>query len=358
LHFILNSIIFPHLNDIQFQRDKLKEFKLKRVNTSLAIFILLFVIALSIIYFYFSAKNHIVIIPSQTGDIKYTDEMATFGTLGDYFGGVLNPILGFITFSALLFTIHLQLKQNEEAKKQYFENRFYNLLNIHNNLIDNLNYKNKTQRSSFSELINTILIPTAETNPIFNAKTSTGSPVAISRTKRKYRNFNKNENGYFGHYFRNLYRILIIIDKSSLDAEDKNDYARIVRAQLSSDELIVLYFNCLPAVCDKGQFRKLVIKYNLLEHLSIEKDKRNKTVVNEKNYREQIFTLGHKVMTIGREVSTYMPKTDSDTFGAFGKSGSVGLSELKDAIQKHKNSLSHYKKSLTNNKIIDKSFSQ
>lgn len=317
----------------------IKAFQLKIIKKSPAVIFaaLLIVLAVAIIYFYLYAKGHINTVSSQNQDIKYTEEMAIFGTLGDYFGGVLNPILGFITFSALLFTIHLQLKQNKETEKQYFENRFYNLITIHNNLIDNLNYNDKTQRNSFSELIDEILIPTTNTNPIFNAKTTNGSPVVISRTKRNYRKFNKNQNGYFGHYFRNLYRILVIIDKSSLSKESKTDYARIVRAQLSSDELIVLYFNCLHSVCDKGQFRKLVVRYELLEHLSIEKDKRNRVTLNGDNYREQIFILGQRVMTIGKEVSSYIPNTISTNFGAFGDSGSVGLSELKNAIKMSKN---------------------
>lgn len=306
---------------------------MKRINISLIMIIAIATLGIIITAFYFKAQNHIVISTQENQAVKFTDEMAMYGTLGDYFGGVLNPLLGFITFSALLFTIHLQLQQNKENEKQYFENRFYNLLSIHNNLIDNLSYKSKKQRDAFSQLIDTILILPTNKNPISNAKTSNGSAVIISQTKRRYRNFNKHHNSYFGHYFRNLYRILIIIDNSSLNDEIKQDYARIVRAQLSTDELIVLYFNCLPAVCDKGEFRKLVIRYKLLEHLSIEKDKTNNSTLNKNNYRRQIFILGHKVNTIGREVSTYIPKTKSATFGAFGNSSSIALSEFKDAIR-------------------------
>jgi hypothetical protein len=40
-----------------------------------------------------------------------------------------------------------------------------------------------------------------------------------------------------------------------------------LRAQLSSNELLVLLFNCLDGVVDNGQFKNLIIRYRMLEHV-------------------------------------------------------------------------------------------
>ena len=43
----------------------------------------------------------------QFGD-ELSDSNGDWGTFGDYLGGVLNPILGFASFMALLYTVRLQ----------------------------------------------------------------------------------------------------------------------------------------------------------------------------------------------------------------------------------------------------------
>jgi len=40
-----------------------------------------------------------------------------WGQFGDYIGGVLNPVLGFLTFTGLLFTIALQYRELEQARQ-------------------------------------------------------------------------------------------------------------------------------------------------------------------------------------------------------------------------------------------------
>ncbi|MFF7859738.1 hypothetical protein [Pseudomonas monteilii] len=55
-----------------------------------------------------------------------------WGQFGDYFGGVLNPILSFFAFSALLYTVYLQLDASVEAERrheeQVFDGRLFKLL--------------------------------------------------------------------------------------------------------------------------------------------------------------------------------------------------------------------------------------
>ena len=73
------------------------------------------------------------------------------------------------------------------------------------------------------------------------------------------------EYGYLlRHYYRNLYRIFKEIDETTIDGFDKNHYAKLVRAQLSEYEILLLFYNCIW-VGDEDKFVKLVENYELLE---------------------------------------------------------------------------------------------
>lgn len=46
---------------------------------------------------------------------QISDDHAVWGQFGDYVGGILNPILGFFSFVALLITLRMQAVQSETA---------------------------------------------------------------------------------------------------------------------------------------------------------------------------------------------------------------------------------------------------
>lgn len=81
----------------------------------------------------------------------------------------------------------------------------------------------------------------------------------------------------FGHYFRNLYRLIKMIDEKEFDANSKEEdfkqkyyYTSIVRAQLSDYELLWLFFNCIFEYGEK--FKPLIEKYSFLKILDGNKD--------------------------------------------------------------------------------------
>ncbi len=69
---------------------------------------------------------------------------------------------------------------------------------------------------------------------------------------------------YLGHYFRNLYNIVKFIETSEIP--DKKFYTNLVRAQLSSSELNLLFYNCL-SIYGREKFKPLVEKYALLKNM-------------------------------------------------------------------------------------------
>lgn len=77
--------------------------------------------------------------------------------------------------------------------------------------------------------------------------------------------FNKYQSD-LGTYFRNLYNILKYLDESNVKKEDKAVYSNLLRAQLSSYELLILFYNGLS---ERGEskFRPLMENYELLKDM-------------------------------------------------------------------------------------------
>lgn len=69
-----------------------------------------------------------------------------------------------------------------------------------------------------------------------------------------------------GHYFRTLYIIIKFIEDS--DVEDKQTYIDTVSAQLSSSELILLFYYCLSEY-DYQEFKLYVEQFGLLKDMPL-----------------------------------------------------------------------------------------
>lgn len=113
-------------------------------------------------------------------------------------------------------------------------------------------------------------------------------------------------NGPLDSYFIYGYRILKFIQESDIiDAETKNNYYAIFRAQLSEYELLLLYFNALNTKIDGGKYKLLIedtcqfnnIRYwelptKLAKRLHLRFDDNFKTIdINEEyEYKSSAFT--------------------------------------------------------------------
>lgn len=96
---------------------------MKFLKKHYAIIIVLLMIFFAIIcgaYFYNiydSSFNH-TITPISNDSKSVTDIRAEWGQLGDYFGGTLNPIFGFLSFIGLLLTLIIQVKSLEKSSEE------------------------------------------------------------------------------------------------------------------------------------------------------------------------------------------------------------------------------------------------
>ena len=242
------------------------------------------------------------------------------GTFGDFFGGILNPIFTLFMLFGLIVTIVVQRQELKEARKEFrksadalgtqvFDNTFFNLIELHHKIIDSLrvdyslirdilSYENKDNYKDtlikvakeaallsmsavggrtignidFDNQSNTL-----PENMIFEGRQTFDAvfnfiSVGTENTEvvlQRYVALQKKHNEILGHYFRNLYQILKLVDR---EGPTIDRYTGILRAQLSSTELALLAINCLDDIVDNGKFRELLIKYRMLEHLPIEYD--------------------------------------------------------------------------------------
>jgi len=73
---------------------------------------------------------------------------------------------------------------------------------------------------------------------------------------------------YLSVYFRNMYNAIKLIDSSSFfNDEEKMNYVKILRAQLSNAELYILFFNIISRFGKKWVDNNYVTKYQLIQNL-------------------------------------------------------------------------------------------
>ena len=153
-----------------------------------------------------------------------------------------------------------QLKaQDQTLKKQTFENSFFQLLRFHIDIVDSLevHYSGRTYtgRDSFAAFIGKL-------KSVYNSKP--GRDINYI-----WRGFSKHYQRHVDHYFRHLYNTIKFVDRHVFlqGLKEKQYYINLIRGQLSSNEVGLLFYNCLS---DKGGGLKcLVERYSLLEGMDM-----------------------------------------------------------------------------------------
>lgn len=220
------------------------------------------------------------------------------GTFGDKFGAV-NALFSGLAFAGLIATLFYQKEelklqreelqqtreelkgqreefeeQNKTLKRQRFENTFFNMLSLQQEITNNLFYQYE------KEIDGHINLCTYKGREIFKEiyefaqftyegliyPKNTGLKLILE--KNGYTAYTKVfDTNRFDHYFRHLYHIFKYIDTTNLiNDEERYDYACIIRSQLSDYELIMLFFNGLS---DNGKekFKPLIEKYAILKNM-------------------------------------------------------------------------------------------
>lgn len=246
------------------------------------------------------------------------------GTFGDKFGAV-NALFSGLAFAGLIVTLLYQKEelklqreelketrnelnaqklefqeQNKTMKRQRFENTFFNMLSLQQEIVANLSYDEVEKiiignplkpeikhilyngRTIFHELYLNLIVSTTHNKSYCGIKQAIivhGLEIysKIPSTTR------------FDHYFRHLYRIYKYVDSSDLIAdEERYNYACIIRSQLSDYELIMLFYNCLTEN-GREKFKPLIEKYTTFNNL------RDELLANKEHKKEYVETAYSRI---------------------------------------------------------------
>lgn len=208
------------------------------------------------------------------------DDIAKLGQFGDSFGGI-NALFAALAFAGVAIAAYLQGRSTALTFKQSVENTFFSALDLHHRISDGLFFEPATVKYETETTIEEQVRLAGQSDR--EEKEASGRAVFYAVIRKiarhtarhsdvvvRYAEIQNKHNHVLGHYFRNMYQILKLIDsEEALTAVEKRKYASILRAQLSSDELALLAINCQRSMVDEGQFRNLVVTYEMLEHLPL-----------------------------------------------------------------------------------------
>ena len=233
------------------------------------------------------------------------DNFAARGQFGDKFGAI-NALFAGFAFAGIIFTIYLQNRelsqtkemlkeQMKDSNKQRFDSTFFQLLKLQNDISTKLAETENEGYNSFrafnsklilqdhdypaytalrkiddqriralrdSRLISNELKAYLDVADISNLEEALDRGIAaidnyldksLEFQEKKFRNaYTVVAASYvdnYSHYFRNLYHILAFIKSSPLiESHERPGYAKIVRSQLSEQELLTLFYNSLTKI--------------------------------------------------------------------------------------------------------------
>jgi len=204
----------------------------------------------------------------------------TPGEWGDFFGGMVNPLLTFLTFMGLLITIFIQqtelresrremkrsadalAEQSASLKRQNFESTFFQMIAIHNSIVNAIDLvREDGARLQGRDCFNVFY---TRLNKIFREKEKRYQKKKWStRTlELSYRTFWKQHQTELGHYYRYLYNVVRFVKDEGFQ---NGPYIRLIRAQLSDQELLLLFYNCVTG--NGVNLTPLVEEFALLDNM-------------------------------------------------------------------------------------------
>lgn len=281
---------------------------LKRAGIVLAVLFILYA------FFYLLPLT----LPSLMGIFPIGSEenaMSIFGQMGDSYG-IFNALFSGLAFLGVLATLYIQSRDNRKRK---VVEQFYQMLDVQQKVIDEMQVsqvrkvkKEETLspakgRKAFAEFkiqMKNLMPAVKEVSQkngfgftdteiadiayavFFYGSSKTWKSVMMEYLKdypeterlvdaiiarlnsdKRY-NLDRPNHIYLSVYFRNMYNAVKLIDNCKLiDTEEKKEYIKILRSQLSNAELYILFFNVISRFGKKWVDNDYINKYQLIQNL-------------------------------------------------------------------------------------------
>ena len=211
------------------------------------------------------------------------NDWSSRGTFGDMFG-VVNSLFSGLAFAILILTAHMQRQelelqrkelkdtrkefneQNKTMKLQRFENTFFKMLSLYNDIVNNLHTSRSggisSKRDVFKSVVNLVASKLTSEN--------SSNPNHVQDTIA-----NAFKEIDIRQYFKHVVKMIEFVDNSDLD--QNLFYINLIKAQFSDYELVSILYFLNTDERDKNNI-KVLSKYGFFDNL-------NKDSVHKK-YRE------------------------------------------------------------------------
>ncbi|WP_444937707.1 putative phage abortive infection protein [Microbulbifer sp. JMSA002] len=211
-----------------------------------------------------------------------SNDSGVWGAFGDFMGGVLNPIFAFMGLIALLLTISMQseelnnstkelrnsaealMEQSKSLERQNFENTFFQLISLHNEIVSGMKKRTGSRRNGIELEGRFCFTYFYGWMKEWYDELYLENFDHLTASEHTYQKFLEEGVNTFGHYFKNLYEIFRFIDESK--ADDKEQYIRILRAQLSLYEEVILFYDCVHRP-ENDDIKGVLEKYSFFSNL-------------------------------------------------------------------------------------------
>lgn len=258
IDILLITVIFLLCIHIIIKRKENKEQPPESIPTK-TVLIIAGVAAFAVAVLFLTLQIEEIVIKGDTGQI------------GDFIGGLLNPIFSFLALLVLLRTTRIQVHelqktnqvleyQKSVSEREKFENTFFKLVD---------RFEETCRVFTRSEIDEEITRSDMITGRLRKIKTKLNESDTDRRkaqeTKEKIRtifNQGRHENLYF---MRKAFRVINHIDNSNLNEDEKKFYSNVFKDTLSKNEAIIIV---LFAYSINTKLRNLAKKHGVAANVS------------------------------------------------------------------------------------------
>lgn len=263
---------------------------MRNIAISTVILLLIFISYLICIFY---AKDIATLV---YGDLDKVSNIDKIGQFGDSAGAV-NALFSGLAFAGVVITLIIQnfnsKKETEASNRIRFENIFFQMLSLHQEIVNELSFTEDVDenikddkgklfmyRKVKEHISGRELFTYFYESKGFITEDENGRKIEVHGLKELFQTEKDNSiyedlviPTYFDHYFRHLYRIVKFVDTTPFlpknDFETRYNYIGILRAQLSRNELIFLFYNGLSCYGNE-KFKELIEKYSILKNIRLE----------------------------------------------------------------------------------------
>jgi hypothetical protein len=207
------------------------------------------------------------------------------GVFGDSFGA-LTALFSGLAFAGMMITVLLQrdelalqrqelqltrgemqnqraqmVQQNKTLAKQTFENTFFELLKMQNEITSSIDLSTESDTWKGRDCFRKMYLNFCSKYKA--RKISNSGLSSVECVNSAYDAFYDEHQASIGHYYRGLYNLVRFVEDT--EDIDKRLFMNLVRAQLSTYELLLLFYNCLSS--HGLPLKRLAMQYDLLKAL-------------------------------------------------------------------------------------------